>query len=302
MQKDSLKKLLRIKTFLVESMVNGGTPKSIPISKYTFTDIENSLYQLVQESLTANNEEKFNQLSYAVTDLEMNKNISYKEAVYLINRILQIENSSFEVEDDVELNSYRELMKRMQKFEVELSNVKQNPKLEEKLAKIQKDLKELHDASEKEKAKEQKDMLKDYRKAKKKVFVIMPFASAFEDVWKGGIERACDKEGVGYMRVDKVSLSSWITKDIIDFIEMADFVIADITGNNPNVMFEFGWSLALKKKPIVIRDENDSERLPFDVKDIRHIRYTNSWNGIEKLYKDICSFLSSTSSESERDK
>ncbi len=72
-------------------------------------------------------------------------------------------------------------------------------------------------------------------------------------------------------------------------------MIADITGNNPNVMFELGWALALGKMPIVIRNEDNPNKVPFDVKDIRFISYTNSWGGIEDLRKSICNFLRSTS-------
>jgi nucleoside 2-deoxyribosyltransferase len=123
----------------------------------------------------------------------------------------------------------------------------------------------------------------------------MPFSPIFDDVWTGGIKRACDKEKMGCIRVDKVELSTWISDDIKKYLDMADIVITDITGNNPNVMFELGWALAKDKKQIVIRDKNDPNKVPFDVKDIRHIAYTNSWSGIENLYDDICSFIKSTS-------
>jgi len=76
---------------------------------------------------------------------------------------------------------------------------------------------------------------------------------------------------------------------------MADVVVADITKGNPNVMFELGWSLAKGKKPIVIRQENDPETVPFDVHGMRYIPYTNSWSGIETLYMKICKFIKSTS-------
>lgn len=169
-----------------------------------------------------------------------------------------------------------------------------------RVAKIEEDLRKIRDTSlttleSGEKKKE--NILKKFKSAEKKVFVIMPFDPMFDDVWKGGIERACNTEGFGCLRVDEVSLSTWISEDIKKYIEMADVVITDISGNNPNVMFELGWALANGKKPIVIRQGGDSDEVPFDIKDIRYISYINSWSGIERLNKDICKFIRSTTED-----
>lgn len=189
------------------------------------------------------------------------------------------------------------LERRMAYLEREIAELRSNPAIESKLDRIKQEISELRaQATKKEKSsKEQKDMLKEYKEAREKVFVIMPFAPFFDDVWKGAIERACGNKEYGCLRVDKISLSSWITDDIVNYIDMADFVVADTTGSNPNVMFELGWALALKKKPIVIRQKDDPNTVPFDVKDIRFISYVNSWSGIETLFKEICEFLQSTS-------
>jgi hypothetical protein len=193
------------------------------------------------------------------------------------------------------------LERRIIELENELSRLRSNPALEQKVAKLEKELQKIRVASTismEGNEKKQEDMLKRYKSTEKKVFVIMPFAPIFDDVWKGGIERSCNAEDFGCLRVDKISLSSWITEDIVNYLKMADFVISDITGNNPNVMFELGWALALEKKPIVIRQRDDPNTIPFDVKDIRYIPYENSWSGIEKLFTEICKFLKSTAETS----
>lgn len=192
----------------------------------------------------------------------------------------------------------RRLERKIMALEHELSRLRSNPALEKKVTKLEKELQKIRVASVvnlEGNEREQKDMLKNYKEAEKRAFVIMPFAPIYDDVWKGGIERACNSEEFGYLRVDKISLSSWITEDIVNYIEMADFVITDISGNNPNVMFELGWALAKDKKPIVIRQQDDPNKVPFDVRDIRYISYINSWSGIERLYRDICKFLKTTS-------
>ena len=166
-----------------------------------------------------------------------------------------------------------------------------------KVAKLQEDLKEMRVSSSislENGEKKKEDAFKQYKSSPKKVFLMMPFDSSLDDVWKGGIIRACTKDGFCCLRVDEVSLSTWITDDIKKYIETANVVIADTTGNNPNVMFELGWALAKGKDPIVIRQQTDS-KVPFDVHGIRYISYMNSWSGIEKLSSDIGKFLRSTS-------
>jgi len=58
------------------------------------------------------------------------------------------------------------------------------------------------------------DILGNYESAGKKIFVIMPFDSTFDDVWKGAIERASNAEHFACLRVDEVNLSTSIMEDI----------------------------------------------------------------------------------------
>ena len=54
----------------------------------------------------------------------------------------------------------------------------------------------------------------------------------------------------------------------------AALCVADVTGGNPNVMWEVGFVAALKKPLVVI---NQSERdLPFDIADLRAVMYDRS--------------------------
>ncbi len=70
---------------------------------------------------------------------------------------------------------------------------------------------------------------------------------------------------------------------------MADIVVIDVTGNNANVMFEFGFTLALNKKLVVISQSTDY--LTFDIKNLRTLIYINTWQGIENLHKDLQPFI-----------
>lgn len=121
------------------------------------------------------------------------------------------------------------------------------------------------------------------------VFVIMPFNKEFNDVWKGGIEKAAKNEGYKPLRVDMINKSSNITDDIIESINKCKISIVDVSSNNPNVMFELGYAIALNKPNIII--SQSVEYLPFDIRNIRTILYSNTWSGIEELRIKIQEFL-----------
>ena len=117
----------------------------------------------------------------------------------------------------------------------------------------------------------------------------MPLAAEFTDVWKGGIERAAQTEGFKPIRVDMINRSTNITDDIVASIDKCRLAIVDVTKNNPNVMFELGYAIAKEKKNIIISQSADF--LPFDIRNIRTIVYSNTWSGIEELKGRIQEFL-----------
>jgi nucleoside 2-deoxyribosyltransferase len=86
-----------------------------------------------------------------------------------------------------------------------------------------------------------------------------------------------------------INRSSNITDDIVASIERCHVAIVDVTGNNPNVMFELGYAIAKAKKNIIISQSADF--LPFDIRNIRTIVYSNTWSGIEELKGKLQEFL-----------
>lgn len=61
-------------------------------------------------------------------------------------------------------------------------------------------------------------------------------------------------------------------------IDSADFCIADITGHNPNVMYEIGFARGKDLKVIVICD--DKEVIPTDLRGIVYVKYNTDNLGI----------------------
>jgi hypothetical protein len=137
-------------------------------------------------------------------------------------------------------------------------------------------------------------------KGKRVLFAVMPFQEDFHDVWVGGIQRAATGTGLTPIRIDMITKSSEVTDDIVSVIEMAEVVVVDVTRNNPNVMFEFGFALARNKPHIVI--SQSTEFLTFDIKNVRTVIYRNCWKGIEELHKELQKFIKGTVGEKAKKK
>jgi hypothetical protein len=103
------------------------------------------------------------------------------------------------------------------------------------------------------------------------VFVLMPFDSAFDDIYKFGIKGAADDVGAYAERVDEQMYAGGILDRIFNQISKADAIVADMTGRNPNVFYEVGYAHALGKVVLLLTQNADD--IPFDLKHQPHIVY-----------------------------
>lgn len=102
-------------------------------------------------------------------------------------------------------------------------------------------------------------------------FVLMPFDSEFDDVYQYGIKQACTELSIVAERVDEQFYSETMLERIYRQIENADFIIADMTGKNPNVFYEVGYAHAKGKIcALITQNAND---IPFDLQHHFHIIY-----------------------------
>lgn len=109
--------------------------------------------------------------------------------------------------------------------------------------------------------------------AKPFVFVLMPFSKKFDSVYDYGILRACKDSGMYCERVDKQLYDERILDRIYNQIIKADYIIADLSGENANVFYETGYAHALNKKVILVN--SSSKKIPFDLKPHPQIIYNN---------------------------
>lgn len=105
-------------------------------------------------------------------------------------------------------------------------------------------------------------------------FVLMPFDSAFNDIYQLGIKEAAKSLDIVAERVDDQRFKQGMLEQIYRQIEAADVIIADMTGQNPNVFYEVGYAHAKDKLCIHLTQKADD--IPFDLKHQRHLVYGKS--------------------------
>jgi len=106
----------------------------------------------------------------------------------------------------------------------------------------------------------------------------------FEDV----IAPACTAYGLEAVRADMISRAGEIPEQIFRQLRDCPVVIADLTGANPNVMFELGLRHTTGLVTIQIGEKG---RLPFDVAAIRTIMFKRTEAGLVQARKDLSKSL-----------
>lgn len=101
------------------------------------------------------------------------------------------------------------------------------------------------------------------------------------------LREVLEQQGARHVNIyDHMIPGASITETILSEIQTADLVIADLTGSNPNVLYELGVAYALNKRimPIVSREQ---DRVPVALGGILYYVYDPNLSNYE--LKDILS-------------
>ena len=114
------------------------------------------------------------------------------------------------------------------------------------------------------------------------VFVIMSFKPEMDPIFEG-IRAAGLEYGLRAERVKDVQGDYKVTSKILNMIERAKLVVADLTYERPNVYFELGYARGIGKTVITVVREGT--KVHFDVQDWAYVEYNDSRVLEDKLRK-----------------
>lgn len=138
-------------------------------------------------------------------------------------------------------------------------------------------------------------------------FVISPIGkegtklhSDFKEVLDYIIKPAFEESGFSHkvVRADEIDRSGSFIRDILENIYSSHIVVADLTGQNPNVFYELGVRHSLRPRTILIAQNIDD--IPSDLREYRTIIYDTTAKGATAFRKRIKEFLNEIHKNPER--
>lgn len=115
----------------------------------------------------------------------------------------------------------------------------------------------------------------------KKLFVVMPFAPEFEDVYILGIREVAERLSLTVERADDIEHNENILETIQAGIRYCDAVVADASTANPNVFYEIGYAHGVDRQTILVCRKGD--KIPFDIQAKNLILYSSIVDLRERL-------------------
>ena len=112
----------------------------------------------------------------------------------------------------------------------------------------------------------------------------MPFAPKFDDVWSF-VREPLELAGYEATRADKDPSLGNVMADVVGRILHADLILADLTGTNPNVLYELGLAHASNKPTVLI--SQSIEDVPFDLRGYSIFLYGMEWARVKPLQQEI---------------
>lgn len=116
-------------------------------------------------------------------------------------------------------------------------------------------------------------------------FVLTPFGEPFDSVYRELIKPIIIEAGLEPLRADQIYASGTVMEQIRSAIQQSRICIADLTGRNPNVLYELGIAQTLGKPTVLLTQ--DMKDIPFDVAHFRIIVYRDDKQGIDSARNDL---------------
>lgn len=127
------------------------------------------------------------------------------------------------------------------------------------------------------------------------VFISIPFSTEFEQV-SAVIRQAAAERLLTSYRTDQEHMAQPIDEVIRRSIRESRLVVADVTGNNANVLYEIGIAQALGK-PLILLSQDARAKATFNIRNLRILNYDLGELG--SLHERLKLALSETTSPNE---
>ena len=102
--------------------------------------------------------------------------------------------------------------------------------------------------------------------------VVAPFDAAGKRVLDA-VRPALHDLGVEVQRFDDIAPGASWANAITEAMRSSDFLVVDVTRQNPNVFYELGFAHALRKPTILIASSEGTGALPSDLTGFQYIVY-----------------------------
>jgi hypothetical protein len=120
------------------------------------------------------------------------------------------------------------------------------------------------------------------------IFMVMPFRPEYDVVYQEIIRPICASLNLTIKRGDDfASVNGSIINEVWSALNACRLVIAETTEINANVYYELGIAHTLGKPAVLLTQEKEPQKLPFDIRHMRFVVYENSISGGDELEKDL---------------
>lgn len=116
-------------------------------------------------------------------------------------------------------------------------------------------------------------------------FVLMPFATEFDDIYQFLIREAVASAGYEVTRADDILNQRNLLADIVEAIRDAALIVADLSTANPNVYYELGLAHAFGKPVILLAQ--DINEVPFDLRSYRVVTYSTHFSRMNEAREEL---------------
>jgi hypothetical protein len=120
------------------------------------------------------------------------------------------------------------------------------------------------------------------------IFMIMPFRPQYDAIYQNIVRPICSSLNLTIKRGDDfASVTGSIINEIWAALNACRLVVVETTEVNANVYYELGIAHTLGKPAVLLTQEREPQKLPFDLRHMRFVVYDDTIPGGEQLEKDL---------------